>query len=149
MNTSYARLMNHLPFHSHLLFLPKGSILTWGFIHCTTWDLWDWTFWSSFWLEIIIDWTPLKLHWSSTNTRQGTRPPILSNHSLSQHHIASRRHNAKRFLGFVWVNQWKNLHYVIMCLIEVVMRYANPVYNKMPCRISNLTGNAYVESLIR
>ena len=37
---------------------------------------------------------------------------------------------------------------LILCLIEIINRYVQSTYNKTPCRISNLSGNAYVEALV-
>lgn len=37
---------------------------------------------------------------------------------------------------------------LILCIIFTVQYYAESHYNKIPCRISNLSGEEYVESII-
>ena len=38
---------------------------------------------------------------------------------------------------------------MILCVISVIQYYADTYYHKTPCRISNLSGEQYVESLIQ
>ena len=38
---------------------------------------------------------------------------------------------------------------LIFCVISVMQHYADAHYNQTPCRISNLSGGQYVESLIQ
>ena len=38
---------------------------------------------------------------------------------------------------------------MILCVISVIQYYADTHYHKTPCRISNFSGEQYVESLIQ
>lgn len=135
-------------FHLHFKYLFAKSSIWHEFVpykhktvKWTSWPAFDHYLTGNFWLNSII----------CTNHHQShVKVRVLSfcqtfisptSHSITLSHTMPDK---------FWVLYKRaSEEILIMCLIQVVIRYANLVYNKMPCQISNLTGNAYVKSFIR